>query len=241
MSSPEALVRAHLFSHDDAVLATLSTDTATAGFPFGSVVPYALDEQGRPLILVSDIAQHTRNLLADPRASMLVRPVATGDAQATWRVTLVGRMQRVADDAELEAGHARYLARVPGAASYSEAHYFGLWRMEVTRVRFIGGFGNIHWVEADDYLRAPGHSGFGEAARAIIDHMNKDHADALRDYCVGLRDFEPASAELVGVDAAGFFVRTTGPDRLVYFPFESEIAADEARHAFVALLKRARA
>jgi len=236
MSTPAALARAHLDSHKDAVLATLSTDAATAGFPFGSVVPYALDEEGRPLILVSDIAQHTRNLKADPRASMLVRPAADGDAQATWRVTLVGRMEPIDD----ERCYARYVARVPNAPSYHDAHDFGLWRMVLTRIRFIGGFGRIHWVEADQYLREPGHGGFREAAQPIIDHMNADHADAVMDYCRGLRGVEPAGAELVGVEAGGFFVRTREPDDLLYFAFEEEIAVDQARHAFVALLKKAR-
>jgi len=135
---------------------------------------------------------------------------------------------------------ARYVARVPGAGSYSGAHDFAFWRMDVARVRFIGGFGRIHWVEADDYLRPEGHAGFAEAAPAIIEHMNEDHADALVDYCRGLRGVTPASATLTAVEAGGFFVRAHAPDGLHFFPFDSEIEADQAREAFVGLLRRAR-
>jgi len=153
MSTPQSTatdVRRLLAANSVSALATISVDRATEGFPFGSVVPYALDEEGRPLILISDIAQHTRNLKADPRASLLVRAESEGDAQAAWRITLIGKLQPITD----EDCHARYVAVVPDAPSYYDAHGFGLWRMEITRVRYIGGFGNIHWIEADDYMRA---------------------------------------------------------------------------------------
>ncbi len=248
--SPAAIatdVRRNLYANNTGALATLGVDSATSGFPFGSVVPYALDETGRPLILISDIAQHTRNLKADPRASLLVRADESGesgggesDPQATWRITLVGRFGVLADDTERELCHARYVAQVLNARSYYNAHGFALWRMDVVRVRFIGGFGRIHWVEAADYLRPDGHGGFAEAAPGIVGHMNRDHADALLDYCRGLRDVEPSAAEMTGIEAAGFFLRTREPDDLLYFPFGEEITADQARGALIALLKRAR-
>jgi len=236
---PATEVRRHLLGPNVATLGTLSREPQTLGFPFGSVVPYALDERGRPLILISDLAQHTKNLEGDTRASMLVRAEAAGDPQAHWRITLLGRMERPGE-AEVARCHARYAARVPAAPSYQSAHDFAIWRMDVVRVRYIGGFGRIHWVEPEQYLREPGHSGFAEASRGIIEHMNEDHADALVDYCRGLRGFTPSAAELVAVEAAGFFVRTEDPDDLVYFPFGAEIEASGAREAFVTLLKHAR-
>ena len=235
-----AEVRQLAYATNVGALATLSVDPATEGFPFGSVVPYALDEEGRPLILISDIAQHTRNVIADPRVSLLVSEQETDDPQAGWRVTFVGRMVRLERDGDDGFNHARYVAQVPDAPSYYDAHGFGLWRMEVARIRFIGGFGKIHWVESDDFLRTAGHSGFAEAAAPIVEHMNSDHADALIDYCKGLRGFTPAAAEMVGVEAAGFFVRTRDPDDLVYFPFGTEIESEQARPAFIELLKEAR-
>ena len=145
----ETVVR-HLRAGRDGALATISAHASIEGFPFGSVVPYALDGAGRPLLFLSDIAQHTRNLMADPRASLLVRGEADGDAQATWRVTLVGRMEQHESAEDL----ARYVAVVPDAESYRETHGFALWRMEIERIRFIGGFGNIHWVEPADFASA---------------------------------------------------------------------------------------
>jgi len=233
-------VRRSLFTNNVAAMATLSVNDTTRGFPFGSLVPYALDEAGRPLILISDIAQHTKNLIADPRASLLVQDKASDDPQAGWRITLVGSMERLEEGAEHETGHARYVAQVPDAPSYYDAHGFGLWRMDVVRVRYIGGFGRIYWVEADDYLRAAGHGGFAKAGAAVVDEMNRDHADALIDYCKGLRATTPTRVEMVAVEAAGFFVRTHEPDDLLYFPFGEEIDAKHVRDEFVELLERAR-
>lgn len=239
MSIPEE-VRAHVFSNRSGSLATISVEPGLEGFPFGSVVPYALDERGRPLVFVSDLAEHTHNMAADPRVSLMVRPHAEGDPQSTWRVTLIGTMQKLEPNDETEHGYARYVAQVPNAPSYRSAHKFDLWRMDVARIRFIGGFGKIHWVEAVDYLREPGHAGYAESGCGMVDHMNEDHADAVMDYCKGLRDVQPASATMTGIDAGGFFVRTTEPDGLHYFPFEKEVAADDARMALIGMLKRAR-
>ena len=173
----EAEARAWLAAGTQASLGTLSADPASEGWPFQSIVPYALDERGRPLLLLAGIAQHTRNLARDPRASLLVCQPDAPDPQAGWRLTLLGRMRRlrrtgraarasdgsdaaapVGDDAsDEEMGEAayealvdRYRARVPSAGSYLEAgsHGFRLWRMsEVTRVRAIGGFGRIAWID----------------------------------------------------------------------------------------------
>lgn len=126
------------------VLCTLSL--RHEGWPFGSIVPYALDPRGAPLILIARIAEHSKNLRADPRASLLVHDDDAGDdIQAHGRVTLMGRAAPVASE-DLADVEARYLARVPSAASYSRTHDFSYQRIEVTQVRYIGGFGRIYWL-----------------------------------------------------------------------------------------------
>jgi len=155
--SPAATARAHAEGGRAGTLGTISADPATGGYPFGSVVPYALDDAGGPIVRIADIAQHTRNLKADPRASLLVRPEPTaGDPQATWRVTLLGRMEALQEgSADLDAARDRYRSRFPDVPAEDDgSHGVRYWRMEVVRVRFIGGFGSIHWIEPDDYRRA---------------------------------------------------------------------------------------
>jgi putative heme iron utilization protein len=236
---PAADVRRWLLTTPIASMATLSADPETEGFPFGSVVPFALTPEGEPFILTASIAQHTRNLRRDPRASLLVQEpvVAGGDPQAGWRVTLLGRMRPIDADAAL---HARYAERVPDSPAYLETHDFAYWKMDVTRVRSIAGFGRIGWVEAAAIRRDPLGEGLAEAAPAIIEHMNTDHADALLAMCAAFRDVRPARAEIVAVDRTGFLVRADGAE-MHHFSFGREIRAADAREAFVALTREARA
>ena len=151
--------RAHLRQGRAGALATLSTAERIEGFPFGSVVPYALDDRDQPLLLLASIAQHTRNLQADPRASLMVtQPDVDGDPQSGWRATLIGEAERlvtaadreadvVVSQAELDDIVSRYAAIVPAAASYHETHNFHYWRLRPRRIRYIGGFGKIRWLE----------------------------------------------------------------------------------------------
>ena len=157
-------------------LSTVALDPA--GYPFGSVVSYGLDEAGRPLFVISQLAEHTRNLGADPRASLLVtEPHVDGaDPLAVGRVTLVGDATPVAD-AEQDAATARVATRVPAVAAYAGYGDFRCYRMAVRAVRWVGGFGEMDWVDADAYR-----SGVVDPVlphrHGIAAHMNDDHADA---------------------------------------------------------------
>jgi len=249
-----AEARGHLLVASSGALATLSQERGLAGYPFGSVVPYALDEAFRPHFLISRIAQHTKNLAADPRASLMVQDRdAPGDPQASWRITLVGDVTRLAatpgegpgseevvGEEALAELTARYLARVPGASQYHQMHDFDYWRLEPRKVRFIGGFGKIRWVEPAALRASPHPAAWAEAAPGIVEHMNADHADALRDYCEGFRGFRPAAATLSKVGPTGFLVTTREPAEQVWFDFGREVPAAEARQAFVGLVGEAR-
>lgn len=240
-----AQARQALLATTSGALATLSADEATLGWPFGSIAPFALTPEGAPAILIADIAQHTRNLRRDPRASLLVqeRVAPDGDPQAGWRLTFLGRMRPAGGDdpGVREALHARYVERVPGAPAYFATHGFESWTMEVVRARWIGGFGDIRWLEAREVLRDPGGAGMAAAAPRIIAHMNEDHAGALAAIVEARHGFRPAGgATMVAVDRTGFLARTRAPDRLVHVSFGREISAGEARDVFVALAGEAR-
>jgi hypothetical protein len=138
-----------------ATLCTVARDPE--GFPFGSLVTVATDTEGRPLLLLSQLAEHTQNLAADARASLLlVAPTAAGDSPlASARVTLIGSCRPV-PEAEREAARAVFLAAHPDAAMYAGFKDFAFYRLDPEAVRYVGGFGRMSWVSADDYRAAAG-------------------------------------------------------------------------------------
>ncbi|MGH9886633.1 MAG: HugZ family protein [bacterium] len=241
-ADPGADVRHWLLSASIATLSTIAAEREVAGWPFGSLAPYALRADGTPVILLSEIAQHTKNLRRDPRLSVFVcDPRPAGDPQASWRVTILGRARPLErDEPGLEEIQARYRERVPNAPSYLGTHDFTYFALEPVRVRAIGGFGAIRWLEPDSIRRDPHGEGLGEAAAGILSHMNADHADALRAIVTAATGTCPARAQMSAIDRAGFLVRCEAPDELRYIAFGREIEAREAREVFVNLTRAAR-
>ncbi|CAZ90114.1 conserved hypothetical protein [Thiomonas arsenitoxydans] len=219
-------------NHQNGVLSSLSK--RLDGFPFGSVSPYVLDHEGHPVILISTLAEHTKNIDADPRVSLIVHPCAE-DMQAAGRVTLVGRAERLPDKAGFGERYLRYL---PQAESYFAMHDFHFYRLRVEDVRFIGGFGKIHWIRPERYA-PPAAPALAAAEEGILAHMNADHAHNLREYCRHVHGVEVLDAAMVGIDCDGFDVRADGHVLRVNFP-EPVLDAEAARAALVELAKQAR-
>jgi len=121
-----------------------------AGIPYGSLVPLACSAEGLPLLLVSHLAQHTRNLVADPRASLLVLEPTAGDPQQAARATLLGAARRL-EGAEEAQARARFLAVHPDAERYFELN-FQLWALAPAEARFVGGFGAAAWVSGSEIV-----------------------------------------------------------------------------------------
>lgn len=240
---PAAKTRQWLLETHDATLCTTSTKRGLEGYPFGSVVPFALAADGTPLILIARIAAHTANLRADPRASLFVRqPNTEGDPQSGWRVTVMGAFEQVsADDPEFEDLHARYTERVPSAADYHKTHDFSYWRMpKIEKVRYIAGFGKITWIDGAKLHQDPLGAGLRDSAPGAIAHMNEDHAENLKEMCRGWYGLEPEAARMHSLDRTGFTIETDGPRHLLYFPFGRQIGADGVRGAVIDVLRRAR-
>jgi putative heme iron utilization protein len=135
-------------------------DGAPEVWPFATLVAVSVDDRGRPLLLLSRLAEHTKNLEGCPRASLLLTdPAGSGDADepadplAAGRVTLVGACA-VVPAIEREAAQGAFLAAHPGSAQTMGFADFALWRVDVARVRWIGGFGRMGWVDASDYFAA---------------------------------------------------------------------------------------
>ena len=214
------------------VLSTISK--RLEGFPFGSVSPFMLDHLGRPVILISEIAEHTKNIEADPRVSMIVQPYSA-DMQSTGRVTVIGRAERLPGKDELGP---RYLRYFPQAEAYFAMHDFNFYRIEPVKVRWIGGFGRIFWVDPEAWLADAGT--LPEAEGGILAHMNKDHADTLRDYCRHYHGIETDAVEMIGIDPDGFDVRAAA--RILRFEFAAPVLdATAARAALVEMAQPCRA
>jgi hypothetical protein len=147
-----ALARELLRKDRVAVLATASE--RHGGHPIASLAPYALSANGEPLLLLSALAQHTRNLAADPRASLFVHDpaAASADPRTAPRLTLVGRVRRLAAEEEADA-RARYLARHPEARGLLQLD-FALYLLAVEEAQLVGGFAAAGWIPGDT-LRAP--------------------------------------------------------------------------------------
>jgi putative heme iron utilization protein len=246
---PTYAERARTLAHVGRVgmLATLSR--RHPGHPFASVMPYALDGAGRPVVLISSMAMHTQNLLADPRASLLVTqpdPVSpreeSGDPLARARLTLMGDA-RVVPAAEVSAARAAYLARHARAAYWVDFEDFAFWRLEVTDLYFVGGFAAMDWVSAADYIAAAPDP-LADVADGIVEHMNRDHADALVAYARFYAGAEADEATMIAVDRLGFKLRLRQGDRLhsVRIAFPREVrTADESRDVLIEMNRRARA
>lgn len=225
--------RRYLRGRRHGALATISKKLA--GYPFGSLVPFALDSAARPVIFISRLAEHTRNIDADSRVSLLVHEAAT-DIQATARLTLIGNATRA--NYGLDDLRARYLNYFPGAERLFTLGDFSFYRVEPVMLRFIGGFGVIHWIPADNY--SPQASQLEAQAPSIVAHMNNDHRHNLRDCCRRHRQFDAREVAMTGIDCDGFEVRADG--ELLRFDFEQTVTtAAEARRALVAMAQSARA
>ena len=222
-------------------LATLSR--RHPGHPFASVMPYALDDAGRPLFLISAMAMHTQNLEADPRASLLMtQPGWDGDPLAAARLTLMGDVHRV-PDTDTAAARDCYLARHERARYWVDFEDFGFWRLAITDLYFVGGFAAMDWVTAADYAAARPDP-LADAAPGIIEHMNRDHADALIEYARHFARESADEATMVAVDRLGFKLRLRRGEWLssvrIAFPREITTAA-QSREVLIAMLKQARA
>jgi putative heme iron utilization protein len=139
-----AEVRGLLDTESVGLLSTISVHRA--GFPYGSLTPFALSARGLPLLLLSGLAAHTKNLLADPRACLFVGDrTAAEDPLAGARASLLGRVARLAAADEADA-RTRYVARHPKAEAYFQLRDFALWELAVEEARLISGFGSMRWL-----------------------------------------------------------------------------------------------
>jgi putative heme iron utilization protein len=238
---PSYAERARTLAHvaHTGALATLAR--RHRGHPFASVMPYATDAEGAPIVLISSMAMHTQNLEADPRASLLVTQPDAADPLASGRVTLMAEARRL-DRADRDAARAIYLARHANASYWVDFEDFAFWRLEVRDIYFVGGFAAMDWVTADAY-RTARPDPLADVAAEIMEHMNRDHADALLTYARAYAGEPADEARMVGVDRLGFKLRLVAGERRssARIAFPREVAtAEDTRRVLIEMLQRVR-
>lgn len=232
--------RKFLRSTHSGLLSTISTKFD--GYPFGSVTPFVLGHDCQPVILISNIAEHTKNISSNPKVSLLVFAGAD-DLQANARLTLLGEAHKIEkDNAHFRARYLRYL---PQAASYFDMHDFAFYRIHITQARYIAGFGKMGWLSSDELLNSAPltNAPLAEQETAIIEHMNADHADSLIAYCRYFHHINVPEAKMLGIDSDGFDIQTTSDKgvNILRFAFEQAIHdAQSARSALVQMSKLAK-
>ena len=221
-----------------ATLATLVAADGPEPRPYGSLVLVACDHDARPILLLSDLAEHSRNIEACERVSLLIDGTGcAGDPLEGPRLSVEGRIARSAEPRH----RARFLARHPSAAVYADFADFAVYRIAVSRGHLVQGFGKIAWIEADALLFDAGAAAtLAEAEAGIVEHMNADHADALAAYAVALLGHAPGEWRMTGIDPEGYDL-DAGNGRSARVAFDDTVTGpEEARAALVGLAKRAR-
>ena len=218
---------------DRAALATALAGEAS--HPYASLVLTGSAMDGSPLLLISDLAEHTKNLLRDARLSLLFD--GTGGLDDTLSGSRAGVLGRAVPSADI-GERARFLTRHPTAEDYAGFADFHLYRVIVERARLVAGFGQIRWVAADQILFEDAGTLAADEAM-ILDHMNADHADAIRSYATALLGLPDGPWRMVGIDPEGCDLRAGG--RLARVPFEAPVrSAEVARRELVRLAQAAR-
>jgi putative heme iron utilization protein len=218
------------------VVSTLSKNLR--GYPFGSVTPFLSDSEGNLYFYISDIAQHAANMLADSRMSLTVyKERANGDQNENARLTIVGDGHPMTGE-EHDEMLDRYVRRFPDADGYKNAHDFKMWKVTPKRIRYIGGFGKIFWLEKEEWesLSNPWDK---KAEDGMIEHMNEDHQDAMTLILQNHNGEHDDDVIMSGVTTDGCYLQTKGNN--VFIPFAGMcIKSGDVRKYLVDLTHAAR-
>lgn len=241
MTNPFCAAARALFQQEtSAVLCSLHA--GHDGWPFGSIVPYAVLPSGDAVVFLSDIAEHTKNVQRDPRVSLfLADPAARDRPQAGARMSMLARARLAAGDEE-KAAEAAYFARFPAAQAMRSAHGFRVWVLAVEQIRWIAGFGEMGWIDRQAWNGQA--DPLAAVAAGIVEHMNLDHAEATVAIVQHLTGLRAVSAVMIDVDQGGFEAAATDAEGRVHrvrLPFPGpQRSAEEVRRAVIAMVTAAR-
>jgi len=234
---PAKLARSLLRRRREGALATLM---AGSGDPYCSLVNVASDFDGAPILLISQLAVHTKNILADPRVSLMLDERAEGDSLEGARIMLLGRAEEV-DAAARTTVRRRYLNAHPSAEAFVDFKDFSLFRIKAGGMHLVAGFGRIVDLRPEQFLTDISDAdALTDAEQGAIEHMNADHREAMNFYATRLIGAEPADWRCTGCDPDGIDLKAGVKTVRLDFP-QRVTTAGELREALVKLAKKARA
>jgi len=224
------LARALLAGAFQGVLSTHSLEHE--GYPFGSVVPYTLDQTGAPIMLLSHLSQHTKNLDANPRCGLTLSAPGSGDVQQRARLSAIGAVSSIESSADTES----YFAYFPHTRVYHDELGFRFYRLQPVRFHWNGGFATARWFDPSRIVHEKPFS--LEITKQILGHMNRDHADALLHYIRHSIDHRPdGPATMIGIDGEGMDLRVG--DHLYRAVFPRRVTSpEEVRAVLVEMAAR---
>jgi putative heme iron utilization protein len=234
---PARLARSLLRRRREGALATLMAGT---GDPYCSLVNVASHADGSPILLISRLAVHTKNILSDPRVSLMLDERGKGDPLEGARIMLLGRAEEVAAP-DLKFVRQRYLNAHPSAETFVDFKDFSFFQIRASATHLVAGFGRIVDLKPEQFLTeisdAPA---LLEAEQSAIDHMNADHRDAINLYATRLLGAEPADWRCTGCDPEGLDLQAGAQTVRLDFP-ERVTGPGELRKVLVRLADEARA
>ncbi len=204
-------------SNNAAILSTISKKYE--GYPFGSFITYVSDKNRTLLMYTSDIAQHTKNLKTNSKACVTIFKLDTEyDKQNSSRLTLMGDLKDVSEDS-VEECQERFVKFLPESKKYSSMHDFKFYKLEISRIRWIGGFGDIAWINPknwqDDQPR------WAKDEKMMIDHMNDDHANVLQSALHAQHGIKDKKVNMIALSIDGYYVESK--EDIYFISFEAPV------------------
>lgn len=222
-----------LRSQEEAILSTHSL--SKSGYPFGSVTTFIADEIGEPIIYISDLAQHTQNIHGNPKVSVIINKTGKKDINTGARLTLLGDAKPI-DESEFEHISQAFWSRFPSSEGYQNTHDFEFFRIHVKHLRYIGGFGKIHWLPVDQFMLEK----IDWSVDSAIEHMNQDHVAAMQAIVCDKIGSTPDSPKMTHIYQDGCVIQIDGYKNL-FFPFAELVQTPEQiRQQLVTMTQKAK-
>ncbi|WP_150466379.1 HugZ family protein [Francisella sp. SYW-9] len=206
------------------------------GYPFGSMVEYAINQQGNIVVYIANLSQHTRNINVDNKVSLTIIGDETTDIRATPRVTIIGSIRK----SNLEDNKEIYSLFFPNKAGFSSHKGFNYCEIEIERVRFIGGFGDAHWIKKDDFCLKQNFT--GDSISSVVKHINEENLELIK-LCYQLHVLNQtyySELKMIYFDQEGLWLQSEYKNH--YINFEKPVETLESlKTAFIEMGKKARA
>ena len=197
---------------NEGVLSTMSKKFE--GYPFGSFTTFTTDRNRTVIIYASGLAQHTKNLLHNSKASLTIYNLEqNGDQQDSQRLTLLGDLVLAADQDDCKE---RFSLFLPHSVNYHKMHDFSFYKLVINQARWIGGFGQIAWLKPEQWIDSK--PKWLEREKSIINHMNNDHSNSIISTLHAQLGIKDSKAEMVAINTDGYYVRSN--NELMFLKFD---------------------